>query len=55
MNVKKEEAMKLKKLVVLLGWTAYFAAALVQAADHHKDHDDKGKQGSQHVDKVKPM
>ncbi|GAB3554686.1 hypothetical protein GCM10027343_42920 [Noviherbaspirillum agri] len=53
--MEKEETMKLKKMIVLLGWTAFIATSLVQAADDHKGHDHKGKQGSQHVDEAKPM
>jgi hypothetical protein len=47
--------MKLNKLIVLLGWTAFIATSHVQASDDHKGHEHKGKQGSQHVDEVKPM
>ena len=47
--------MKSKTLIVLLGWAAFTATPLVQAADDHKGHDHKGKQGSRHVDDAKPM
>lgn len=47
--------MKSKKLIVLLGWAVFTATSLAWAADDHKGHDHKGKQGSQHVDETKPM
>ncbi len=47
--------MKSKKFLLLLGWAAFTATFLVQAADDHKGHEHNGKRGSQHVDEVKPM